>query len=103
MEVDEPWAGDFDLRHQLARGNGVENCLRQLSRVTPRRLRQLQRDVGRKVAMCGIARALDIHGGMDDVRGKNVGWQQGQRSLHEAFDLVFHSKQKSLGWLQSVQ
>ena len=80
---------------QLARRQRVEDRLRQLPRIAARRLRQLQRNVRREIAVRGIARALDVDDGADDVGGQDVGRQSGERGLDELFDPIFHEKQVS--------
>ena len=72
----------------------VEDRLRQLPRVAARRFRQLQRDVRGEIAVRGVARALDVDDGADDVGGQDVGRQGGERGLDELFDPIFHVRRR---------
>ena len=92
MEVDEAGPGDLGPLDQLARGQRAEDRLRQLPRVAARRFRQLQRDVRGEIAVRGVARALDVDDGADDVGGQDVGRQGGERGLDELFDAIFHEQ-----------
>ena len=90
MEVDEAGPGDLRPLDQLARRQRVENRLRQLPRVASRRFCQLQRNVRGEIAVRGVARALDVDDGADDVGGQDVGRQGSERGLDELFDPIFH-------------
>ena len=94
MEVDEAGPGDLGPLDQLARRQRVEDRLRQLPRVAARRLRQLQRNVRGEVAVRGVARALDVDDGADDVGGQDVGRQGGERGLDELFDPILHVRRE---------
>ena len=96
MEVDEAGSGDLGPLDQLAGRQRVEDRLRQLPRVAARRFCQLQRNVGREIAVRGVARALDVDDGSDDVGGQDVGRQGGERGLDELFDPIFHDASLSV-------
>jgi hypothetical protein len=101
MKVDESRPGDLRLVDQLARRQRVEDRLRELPRVAARRLGELQRDVGGEIAVRGVAGALDVDDGSDDVGGQDVGGQGGERGLDELFDAVFHADE-SISYPKSI-
>ena len=67
----------------------IDDRLRELARIAARGLGQLQRDVGREVAVRGVARALDVDR-RTDVGRQDIGRQRRERSLHEFLDLILH-------------
>src|SRR4030095_8563440 len=95
MEVDETGSGDLGPIDQLARRQRAENRLRQLPRITARRFCQLQRNVGREIAVRGVAGALDVDDGANDVGGQNVGRQGGEGGLDQLFDTELHHRKSS--------
>ena len=87
-EIDESGSRNLDAGHEFAGRQRRDDRLRQVARLAFRRLGELQRDVGREVAVGRVARALD-----DDASGRPCRTQffrQGAQSvLHELFYQVF--------------
>ncbi len=61
-EVDEAGAGDLRLGDDVVGRQGADDGLSQLARIATGRLGQAHGDVGREVAVRGIARALHHDG-----------------------------------------
>ena len=91
MEVDESGPGDLDLCDQFAGRQRIDHRLRQLARILARGLRELQRDVGREVAVRRIARTFDFDDGQRNIGRQHLRRQRCQRGLQQLFDLDFQS------------
>ena len=61
-KIDESGARDFHLGERRTLGQRRHQCLGQLARIAARRLGETHGDIGREIAMLGVARALHVEG-----------------------------------------
>jgi hypothetical protein len=59
----KPGTGDLDLRDEIGRGQRGDERLRDVARLALQRLRMLERDVGREVAVLGLLRPVELDRG----------------------------------------
>ncbi len=59
-DVDEPGAGDLDLLHQFGGRQRGHQRLREFARISLQRLRVLERDIRREVAVLRLLRAIEL-------------------------------------------
>ena len=93
-QVDETGARDLGLRHELRGRQRSNERLRQFARIALERLRVLERDVGRIVAVRGLLRSLD-----DDRNTGALGSDRGQASCKPVCKLsgkISHGESRNL-------